>query len=408
MVADARLGSGLLFTKAAHSQSPLVLVHRNRDDANVARAVVQARWPQTRNIGAVEVMMQTISARKRSVPWDDSYPISPIGGPASEVFRAVSAEGERSVAVRLWCGASSEQLQSGMARVECARHVSHANLAVVEACEPRGNAALWIVSEYVPGPTLEAWSASGRLLPLPAAIDLVRNLSLGVYAAHREGLSHHAIQPCNIVVSPRAPEIVPWLDAKLLDLGLAAWMRSEAPSLMNAHFIAPETLAVMVKGEDPSASIDARANVYSCGALLYFLATGSLPFRSTSLEDLSNAHVAGKLWAPQAHNPEVSSALQTVILSALAMEPGRRYANTGELASALAAAAWRDGFADSYEPSVVGPLPLTARRTERTSMLQPITRRSLRDPAAEALRRKAKQRLLASVPRLRKVSEPEN
>lgn len=346
--------------------------------------------------------MQDNSARESSVPWDDTHPTTSIGGPASEVFRAVSAEGERSVAVRLWCGASPEQQQAARVRVECARHVSHPNLAVVEACEPRGNAALWIVSEYVPGPTLEAWAASGRLLPLPAAIDLVRNLCLGVYAAHREGLSHHAIQPRNIVVSPRARDIEPWLDAKLLDLGLATWMRPEAPSLEDAHFIAPETLSVMLKGEDASETIDARANVYSCGALLYFLATGSLPFRSTNVQDLSNAQLAGKLWAPQAHNPEISSALQTVILSALALEPGRRYANTADLASALAGAAWRDGFAESYEPSIVGQLPFAAQRGQRNSSVQ-ISRRVHRDPSRDAARRLARQRLLDSTPQLRRV-----
>jgi len=346
--------------------------------------------------------MHSTSARKHSVPWDDSYPISVIGGSGSEVFRAVSTQGKRSVAVRLWCAGSSEQLQSAMARVEHARHVSHKNLAVVEACEPRGNAALWIVSEYVPGPTLDVWTASGRLLPLPAAIDLARNVSLAVYAAHREGLSHHAIAPRNVVVTPRAREIEPWLDAKLLDLGIASWMRPDKPSLDSAHFVAPETLSVMLSDKDASDTIDARANVYSCGALLYFLATGSQPFRSTTLHDLSNAQRAGKLWAPQAHNPEISSALQTVILSALALDPAHRYANTGELASALAAAAWRDGYADSYEPSVVEPLPLVARHGgDRSSRVQPIP--SIRDEAREVSRRAAKQRLLDATPHLRRV-----
>jgi len=346
--------------------------------------------------------MQSISARKHSVPWDETYPISAIGGTGSEVFRAVSKDGDRSVAVRLWCGGSREQLQSAMVRAECARHVSHANLASVEECEPRGNAALWIVSEYVPGPTLDAWTASGRLLPLPAAIELVRNLSLAVYAAHREGLSHHAIQPRNIVVTPRVREIEPWLDGKLLDLGIAAWMRAEQPSLSSAHFMAPESLNALLQAQDVSQTIDARANVYSCGALLYFLATGSMPFRSTSLADLAAAQGEGKLWAPEAHNPEITAALQTVILNALAVDPSRRYANTGELASVLAAAAWRDGFAESYEPSVVEPLPLFARRNGRASSVEPIP--SVRAEASEVSRRTAQQRLRDAAPHLRRVT----
>jgi serine/threonine-protein kinase len=265
--------------------------------------------------------------------------------------------------VRWWSGADAKEADAARVRVECARYVSHPNIAAVSACEPSGDTALWIVSEYVPGPTLEAWAAAGKTLPLPAAIDLVRNLSQGLYAAAAEGLTHHAIQPRNIIVSPKARSHGPWLDAKLVDLSLAAWMRPAWPNLYNSHFIAPETLSLTLRGIDASDSIDARANVYACGALLYLLVTGSLPFRSSSRHDLSIAQLNGKLVAPQAHNPEISPALQTVILSALAVQREARYAHTSELASVLAAAAWRDGYTDSYEPSLVQPLPFHGRRS---------------------------------------------
>lgn len=320
--------------------------------------------------------MHVNSARQRSVPWDDSRPMTAIGGPGSEVFRAPSLDGDRAVAVRLWCGTYREEVDAALARVKRASRVSHASLATVEACEPRGNAALWIVSEYVPGPSLEVWAANGRMLPLPAVIDLVRNICLGLYAAHRERLSHHAIHPGNLLVWRQNRIDGLWLETKLLDLSLAAWMQPEWPSLAHAHFMAPETLASMVDGIDPSDAIDARANVYSCGALLYWLTTGALPFRSPGLQELSTAHSSGKLWAPQGHNPDISNALQTVILGALAADRGGRYANTGELASALAAAAWRDGLAESYEPSVVAPLPLFQQqepRERRTSVVQPVS-----------------------------------
>lgn len=306
--------------------------------------------------------MHMNSALERSVPWNASFPVSSLSGLRRDVFRAVSLDGSKSVAVRLWNGQNAREAEAARVRVECARYVSHANLATVTACEPSGDTGLWIVSEYVPGPTLEAWAADGRTLPLPAAIDLVRNLSQGLYAASQEGLTHHAIQPRNVIVSPKARGSAPWLDAKLVDLSLSAWMRPAWPNLYNSHFMPPEILSLALRGLDPSDAIDARANVYACGALLYLLVTGSLPFRSSSRLDVSNAQLNGKLVAPQAHNSEISPALQTVILSALAVQREARYAHTGELASVLAAAAWRDGYADSYEPSLVQPLPFKGRR----------------------------------------------
>lgn len=310
------------------------------------------------------------SARRRSIAWDESCPMTALGGTGSEVFRAPSVDGDRYVAVRLWCGTSREEMDAAIARIQTANRVEHESLARVEGWDARGNAALWIVSEYVPGPSLERWIARGRSLPVPGAIDLVRNLCLGLFAANREGLSHHSVHPGNLLVARHHREQDIWLEAKLVDLSLAAWMQPEWPSLTHSHFIAPETLASMLDGFDPSDEIDARANVYSCGAMLYWLVTGALPFRSQGPWELATAHESGKLWAPQGHNPDVSDSLQTVILGALSVKPSGRYVNTGELASALAAVAYRDGFAEAYEPSVVAPLPLMQPRERRESSVQ--------------------------------------
>ncbi|HKU37611.1 MAG TPA: protein kinase [Polyangiales bacterium] len=288
-----------------------------------------------------------------------------LGGPGSEVFRGRSVDGDRYVAVRLWCGTNPSQVADALARVKLASRVSHPTLARVEACEARGNAALWIVSEYVPGPSLDAWSSAGRRLPLASAIELVRNVSLGAHAAIREGIVHHSIQPSNLVIWRQDRSAGLKLDAKLLDLGMAAWMQPEPPQLEAAHFMAPETLHAVLDERDPSAHIDARSNVYSCGALLYYLATGALPFRSSGLAELADAHAEGKLWAPRAHNPQISAAFETVILGALSVRRSGRYANPGELASALDAVLWRD----SLEPPKPTLPKLPPRKIPREAAL---------------------------------------
>jgi hypothetical protein len=217
-------------------------------------------------------------------------------------------------------------------------------LAAVEACEARGNAALWIASEYVPGPTLEAWASGGRVLAVSAAIDFMRRLSLGVQAALACGLSHPAINPRNLVVWRQEPKSGLQLDGKLLDLGLAGWMRPGPARLECAHFIAPETLSAGSGEQIVNEAVGARANVYSCGALLYYLTTGELPFKSSSIQQLMAAHVAGhaQLVRPSTYNDQISSALECVILGALAVRPCERYASPGEFASVLDAVESRD------------------------------------------------------------------
>lgn len=289
-----------------------------------------------------------------------------LGGPGSEVFRAGSVDGDRYVAVRLWCGKNRREAAEALARVKHASSVLHPTLARVEACEGRGNAALWIVSEYVPGPSLEAWSSAGRRLPIASAIELVRNVSLGAHAAIRQGIVHHAIQPSNLVIWRQDRTAGLKLDAKLLDLGLAAWMQPEPPQLEAAHFMAPEALHAVLAARDPSPVIDARSNVYSLGALLYYLATGALPFRSSGLAELSDAHAEGKLWAPRAHNPQISAAFETVILGALSVRRAARYPNPGELASALDAVLWRDSL-DPPQPSTPPRSPQKAPKLPKVT-----------------------------------------
>jgi hypothetical protein len=208
-------------------------------------------------------------------------------------------------------------------------------LAAVEACEARGNAALWIVSEYVPGPTLEAWASGGRVLPVAAAIDFMRRLSLGVQAALAQGVSPHAINPRNVVIWRQDPKSGLQLDGKLLDLGLAAWMCPDLPQLECAHFMAPETLSAVFGDQNLSEPAGSRANVYSCGALLYYLTTGELPFKSESVEQLMAAQADGQLVRPSFYNEQVSTALECVIMGALAVRACERYASPGEFASVL-------------------------------------------------------------------------
>jgi serine/threonine protein kinase len=294
--------------------------------------------------------MRAHTATERPSAWDHAAPLISIGGPGSEVFRARSCDGERAVALRLWCGANSDEVCAAREHLELAARVSHPMLAAVDGCEARGNAALWIVSEYVPGPTLEAWASAGRVLPVSAAIDFMRRFSLGVQAALAQGVSHPAINPRNIVIWRQDPKSGLQLDGKLLDLGLAGWMRPEAPALECAHFMAPETLS-------GDRAVGARANVYSCGALLYYLTTGELPFKSQSVAQLMAAQAAGpgQLVRPSAYNELISSALECVILGALAVRAGERYASPGEFASVLDAVELRERRA---------ALPLPAARRQ--------------------------------------------
>ena len=260
-----------------------------------------------------------------------------LGEQASDVFRA--RDGERFVAVRFWFGASADETRAIHERVSRASAVSHPMLAAVESCEERGNGVLRIVSEYVPGPTLEAWSRGGRMLPVASAVDLVRRLCGGVQSALAHGVAPIALNPRNLVVRrvDAAGELE--LDAKLLDLEVAGWMRPEPPPLEAAHFIAPEIMALVLDDPTSRETQEARAHVFACGALLYYLVTGALPFRSDDAASLLEAHHASSLIPPSVINASISVELEQVIMRALASDPNERYSDPSELSIELGSTA---------------------------------------------------------------------
>src|SRR5262249_37161198 len=92
------------------------------------------------------------------------------------------------------------------------------------------------------------------------------------------------------------------------------------------------------------ADVDARSDLYSLGAVAYFLLTGRPPFVRDSAVQTLAAHLGEPVVAPDRHRPDVPADLQAVVLRCLEKEPARRFPNADELAQALA----RCGYADQW------------------------------------------------------------
>jgi serine/threonine protein kinase/tetratricopeptide (TPR) repeat protein len=190
----------------------------------------------------------------------------------------------------------------------------------------------YLVTEYVPGLTLEA-KLAGRPLPEGDVLQLGKQFASGLEAAHREGVIHRDLKPSNVKVTPEGR-------LKILDFGLAYLLKAEADNSATAPltdtysdagtlpYMAPE----QIKGQTP----DARADLWSAGAVLYEMCTGKKPFGDLGGAQLIAAIIEKSPVPPREVNPRISEGLERVILRALQKDPKERYQSAGDLRIDLA------------------------------------------------------------------------
>jgi eukaryotic-like serine/threonine-protein kinase len=209
---------------------------------------------------------------------------------------------------------------------QSAASLNHPSIvAVYDTGEDRqGNVSTpYIVMEYVEGRTLrEVLEAEGRLLPR-RALELTAQICAALDQAHRAGIVHRDVKPGNVMLTPSG-------EVKVMDFGIAravtgtaATMTQTAAVIGTAHYLSPE----QARGEH----VDTRSDVYSTGCLLYELLTGGPPFSGDSAVAVAYQHVREDPVPPSRIEPDVTPAIDAIVLKAMAKNAANRYQTAGEM-----------------------------------------------------------------------------
>jgi eukaryotic-like serine/threonine-protein kinase len=251
------------------------------------------------------------------------------------VYKAEDLSLHRLVALK-FLNEEAERQPGALARFQrearAASQLNHPNICTIyEIGESSGRH--FIAMELLDGETLSRALAAG---PMPtekllrAAIEIAGALE----AAHSAGIVHRDIKPANIFLTRHG--------AKILDFGIATIVRASSADTETAEG-APLTAAGMVVGtvgymspeQVRGKEADARSDLFSFGAVLYQMASGTEPFRGESAALVCEA-VLNRNPPPLARiNPEVSPELERVIAKALEKDADLRYQHAGELRTDL-------------------------------------------------------------------------
>ena len=179
-----------------------------------------------------------------------------------------------------------------------------------------------LIMEYIQGPSLEELLGGTKITAAQSEALAVVIIS-GVAAAHDHGLIHRDLKPANVMLSVQSQALVP----KVADFGLAKILSNDSASDMTAtqSGIAMGTPAYMAPEQFRDAkSVDARADVFSLGAILYELACGERAFRGDNFLDVYQAVADGDYLPPRDLVPDLPERMTSAICGALTNDRDER------------------------------------------------------------------------------------
>jgi len=261
-------------------------------------------------------------------------------GGMGAVYRASHAMLRRPTAIKI--------MQSQMARtpedvarfereVQLTSELTHPNTITIYDFGRTPDGLLYYAMEYLDGADLHTLVGVTGPLPEGRVIYLLLQVCASLSEAHGRALVHRDIKPANLMVCKYGGEFD---FIKVLDFGLVKPLRSakgpdavlttRGSTIGTPRYMSPEALL-------PDGVVDARSDIYSLGAVAYFLLAGTDVFPSDSVYEIASQHVNREVELPSRKlGRPIASDLESTIMKCLAKSAGQRWQTAAELAQALA------------------------------------------------------------------------
>ena len=251
-------------------------------------------------------------------------------GGMAVVYRAWDSKLKKIVAVKVLRAEyqqDEEFLRRFSREAEAASKVSHENIVGMYDVGMDGETR-YIVMEFIDGTTLKDMIRQMGHLGPDAVVRMGIRILAAVDHAHKNGIVHRDIKPQNILVDAQGV-------VKVADFGIARLKAQQttriadvnSTALGSVHYISPEQASGEVADE--------KSDLYSVGVVLYEMLLGHVPFDGDTAVSVALKHVSEQPKSLREEDPEISKALDEVVLRALSKKPADRYQTAAEMAADL-------------------------------------------------------------------------
>jgi len=244
------------------------------------------------------------------------------------IYKAKDLESKKTVAVKIpymQLESDSGSFARFQREAEIGELLDHPN--ILKFIKVPNKSRPYIVTEYLEGKSLSDVLNEVRPLPIPDAVQIASYICGALAHMHEKKVVHRDLKPQNIMICNDG-------SLRIIDFGIAKSTEMRrltfagfTPAMGTPDYMAPE----QVKGKRG----DERTDIYSLGAVLYEMTTGSVPFEGPNPFIVMNSRISGDPTAPRKVNPQISEELEEIILHAMEREPHKRYQSAAAMKAEL-------------------------------------------------------------------------